>query len=184
MSVIYLQFKSEFEARPGAKVHLSDIARVSPSDDEIAALEFDIPKRGRSVDAVELAARVSEVRPRARIELLGAGGIFVSRPRPRRGLSAFLIKALLVLFLFGGAAMGITFFHADVNMLDAQQALVSALGGGELTPMELAIPYSIGVFVGIGAFFLLGGKSKSPLALKLRDYRKQLEQADLGDKGE
>ena len=37
MSVIYLQFKSEFEARPGAKVHLSDIARVSPSDDEIAA---------------------------------------------------------------------------------------------------------------------------------------------------
>ncbi len=105
MSVIYLQFKSEFEARPGAKVHLSDIARVSPSDDEIAALEFDIPKRGRSVDAVELAARVSEMRPRARIELLGAGGIFVSRPRPRRGLSAFLIKALLVLFLFGGAAM-------------------------------------------------------------------------------
>ena len=83
-----------------------------------------------------------------------------------------------------GAAMGITFFHADVNMLDAQQALVSALGGGELTPVELAIPYSIGVFVGIGAFFLLGGKSKSPLALKLRDYRKQLEQADSGDKGE
>ena len=80
--------------------------------------------------------------------------------------------------------MGITFFHADVNMLDAQQALVSALGGGELAPMELAIPYSIGVFVGIGAFFLLGGKSKSPLALKLRDYRKQLEQADSGDKGE
>lgn len=184
MSVIYLQFKSEFEARPGAKVHLSDIARVSPSDDEIAALEFDIPERGRFVDAVELAARVSEVRPRVRIELLGAGGIFVSRPRLRRGLSAFLIKALLVLFLFGGAAMGITFFHADVNMLDAQQALVSALGGGELTPMELAIPYSIGVFVGIGAFFLLGGKSKSPLALKLRDYRKQLEQADSGDKGE
>ena len=80
--------------------------------------------------------------------------------------------------------MGITFFHADVNMLDAQQALVSALGGGELTPMELAIPYSIGVFVGIGTFFLLGGKSKSPLALKLHDYRKQLEQADSGDKGE
>ena len=50
--------------------------------------------------------------------------------------------------------------------------------------MELDIPYSIGVFVGIGTFFLLGGKSKSPLALKLHDYRKQLEQADSGDKGE
>ena len=184
MLVIYLQFKSEFKALPGAKVNLSDIARVSPSDEEIAALEFDIPECGRFVDAVELAARVSEVRPQARIELLGTGGIFVSRPRPRRGLSAFLIKALLILFLFGGAAMGITFFHADVNMLDAQQALVSALGGGELTPMELAIPYSIGVFVGIGAFFLLGGKSKSPLALKLREYRKQLEQTDSSGNGE
>ena len=58
-------------------------SQLATDDDEIAALEFDIPKRGRSVDAVELAARVSEVRPRARIELLGAGGIFVSRPRPR-----------------------------------------------------------------------------------------------------
>lgn len=182
MPVIYLQFKSEFEARPDAKVYLSDIARISPSDEELAALEFDIPRQGRFVDAVELASRVSELRPQARVELLGAGGIFVSRPRYMRGALALLIKALLILFLFGGAAMGITFFHADVNMLDAQQALVSALGGGELTPLELALPYSLGVFIGIGAFFLLGGKSKSPLALKLRDYRRQLEQASSSDR--
>ena len=75
MSVIYLQFKSEFEARPGAKVHLSDIARVSPSDDEIAALE-------RAGIAARHEARLC---PGCRIDFLcGHVGIEVKKNRPPR----------------------------------------------------------------------------------------------------
>lgn len=178
MQVIYIQLKSEFEAAENQQVRLLDIARISPPDKELAEIPFDIPAQGRRVDALEVIARVATLRPQARIEPVGAGDIFVSRVCRRRGIGAWLIKIALPVFLFGGAAMGITFFHADVNMLDAQNAILGMFGGGEAEPLELAIPYSIGVFVGVGAFLLLGGRAKSPLALKLRDYRKQLEQSD------
>lgn len=178
VDVIYIQFLPECEVDMRAQVRLSDMARMTPRDAELESLEFDIPCAGRRVDAVEVAARISRLRPGARMELLGGGEVFVSRRDHRRGLLAWALKAGLTLLLFGGAALGMTFFHADVNMLEAQSAICAMFGGGDAEPLALAIPYSLGVLAGVGGFFLLGGRRKSPLALKLQSYRKQLEQAD------
>ena len=178
MSVIFIQFLPECEVGAQAEVCLRDVAHMAPRDAELEALELDVPAAGRRVDAVELAERIGRLRPQARIEVLGSGEIFVSRRDHRRGPLAWALKVVLVLLLFGGAALGMTFFHADVNMLEAQRAICAMLGGGEATPLELAAPYALGVLAGVGGFFLLGGRSKSPLALKLQGYRKQLEQAD------
>lgn len=177
MEVIYLQFRPECEVGAGEPVRLDDMAHLSPPDAELKALEFDVPRAGRRVDAVELAARVAELRPGARVEVLGSGEVFVSRRDHRRGPLAWALKVLMVALLFCGAALGMTFFHADVNMQEAQQTLYSMAGGAQASALELAVPYALGVFVGVGAFFLLGGREKSPLALKLQDYRKQLEQS-------
>lgn len=176
--VIYIQFLPECEVGAQSKVRLGEMVHMSPRDQELEALEMDIPASGRRVDAVEVAARIGGLRPQAHIELLGSGEVFVSRRDHRRGPLAWVMKVGLILLLFGGAALGMTFFHADVNMLDAQRAICSMFGGGEATPLQLATPYSLGVLAGVGGFFLLGGRGKSPLALKLQGYRKQLEQAD------
>lgn len=178
MEVIYMQFMPECEVNAGVPVRLGDMVHMVPADEELAALTFDVPSGGRRIDAVELAARVAQLRPEAQIEVLGGGDVFVSRRDHRRGPLAWILKICLILLLFGGAALGITFFHADVNMLEAQQTLCGMFGAKDMSALELAWPYSIGLFMGVGAFFLLGGRNKSPLALKLQDYRKQLEQAD------
>lgn len=183
MEIIYLQFRPECEMGADDPVRLCDLARMSPPDAGLEALKFDVPRAGRRVDAVELAARVTQERPGAQVEVLGDGEVFVSRRNHRRGPIGWLLGALMTIFLFFGAALGITFFHADVNMRDAQQALYTMAGGAQADALELAVPYALGVFAGVGAFFLLGGRQKSPLALKLQDYRKQLEQSGANGDG-
>lgn len=178
--MIYLQFKPACEVGERQVVRLGYMARVSPNDAELEALAIDVPARGRQVDALEVIERIEQLRPGERVHVLGAGGVFVSRRAHRRGPLAWAMKVVLILLLFGGAAMGMTFFHADVNMLEAQRALCEMVGGGG-SALDMAVPYAIGVFAGVGAFMLLGGRARSPLALKLRQYRQQLEQADAGE---
>ena len=184
MEVIYLQLRPGCELGADARVRLSDLARISPPDAALEALEFDAPRDGRRVDALEVAERIMQARPGARVEVLGAGEVFVSRRNHRRGPAGALLGALMAVFLFCGAALGMTFFHADVNMREAQRELCAMAGYAPEGEMELAVPYALGVFAGVGAFFLLGGRARSPLALKLQDYRKQLEQSGADREGQ
>ncbi len=96
-----------------------------------------------------------------------------SRTRPIRTAIAFLL-------LMVGSALAITWFHADVNMLDAQQSLYRMLTGREAeNPLWITIPYSVGVFFGVSLFYALLGKKRTvaPLEIKLEEYRQSAEQA-------
>lgn len=171
----YILFHARHDAGASGRIAFEAIADIYPPSADIGGIMLDIPKGGRKISAIEAAARIAEILPGEQLSFAGDGEIFVSRRTMRSGILAMIMQIALVLLLFFGSALAITFFHADVNMAQAQQTLSAMLGGGELTPLQLAIPYAIGVFVGVGAFFLLGGKKRSPLSLKLQDYRKQLE---------
>lgn len=172
-----MQFLSGFEAKAGCRVFVSDIVEMHPYVKDIADIEIQVPADGRQLSAAELAYEVAGRRPDIQPEILGSGDIFISRPAHMGGIKAILAKICLLLILFSGAAMGMAFFHADVNMNETQRAIIRAMGGAELKPLEMALPYSLGVLAGVSGFFLLGGRDKSPLAIKLKEYRSQLEKA-------
>ena len=90
-----------------------------------------------------------------------------------RAIAAFML--LLI-----GSALAITWFHADVNMLDAQQGLYRLITGKEVSNQWLiTIPYAAGVFFGVALFYALLGRkgTTSPLDIKLAEYQQSAEQA-------
>jgi hypothetical protein len=86
---------------------------------------------------------------------------------------------LAFLLLMAGSALAITWFHADVNMMDAQQALFRFITGHQAENEWLITgPYAAGVFFGVSLFYALLGKRRSvaPLEIKLEEYRQAAEQ--------
>ena len=63
-------------------------------------------------------------------------------------------------------------------MEKAQQTFVRRLSGREAdNPVTIAVPYALGVTIGVGGYYALIGKRKtvSPLDIKLNEYRTKAE---------
>ena len=70
------------------------------------------------------------------------------------GLIEFLKVALVTLILFFGAALGIMYFHEDVNMSKALEKLYFTFTGEhKKNPLIMNISYSIGLGIGVILFF-------------------------------
>ena len=66
----------------------------------------------------------------------------------------FLKVGFVTVVLFFGAALGIMYFHEDVNMVEALEKLYFTFTGeNKKNPLIMNIPYSIGLGVGMIVFF-------------------------------
>ena len=127
-------------------------------------------------------AVVQAVSPRCpQVQLLGPDHCFVHVvPADKRNRTHIIRTILAFLLLLVGSALAIGWFHADVNMIEAQQGLFRMITGKEADNQWLIIiPYAIGVFFGVALFYALLGRkgTVSPLEIKLEDYRKSAEGA-------
>lgn len=94
------------------------------------------------------------------------------RTRWLRTLAAFLI-------LLMGGAMGLSWFHSDVDMPGAQLLVYRTLTGQEVQDERLiTIPYCIGVALGAAVFYALPAKNTASLLdVQLEEYRSGVEKA-------
>ena len=113
------------------------------------------------------------------VTLLGPPECYVHVVPENKRNRTHLIRAMLAFVLLTlGSALVITWFHADVNMLDAQQSMFRLITGREAENIwMITIPYAAGVFFGVALFYALLGRkgTTSPLAIKLEEYRKSAE---------
>ena len=180
--MLYLQLKARATAKPGEQLLVRHVADALDSEGEKV---MDLPVECTAKEGVwrlPAIAVVKSVMPICPdIQMLGPSECFVhilpenkrNRSRPIRTVFAFLI-------LLMGSALAITWFHADVNMLDAQQALFRFVTGHQAENEWLITgPYAAGVFFGVSLFYALLGKRRSiaPLEIKLEEYRQSAEQA-------
>ena len=90
-------------------------------------------------------------------------------------------RQLLVLpgLLLGGA-LGLCWFHADVDMPRAQFAVYEAITGQEVSDARLiTVPYAVGVALGVAVFYALPSrKATTPLEVKLTEYQEDLEKTE------
>lgn len=101
-------------------------------------------------------------------------------PRNKQNKVHLFRSVLAFILLMIGSMLAISWFHADVNMMDAQKNLYHIITGKEVkNTLLLSFPYAVGVFFGVSLFYALLGKkgAVSPLDIKLSEYHTTSEKA-------
>ena len=180
--MLYVQIKNRVAVSPGEQLKVHHVADARDTDGQnVMDLPVECPKNPGvwRLPAIAVVKAVEPVCPQ--VTVMGPDECFVhivpdskrNRTRPLRTVIAFLLLMI-------GSALAITWFHADVNMLDAQQSIYRLVTGHDAENIWLiSIPYSIGVFFGVALFYALIGKKRTtkPLEIKLEEYRQSAEQA-------
>ena len=180
--MLYLQLKARATVRPGETLLVRHVADALDSGGEKV---MDLPVECVTKEGVwrlpAMAVVKSVVKVCPEVTVLGPPECFLHiLPEEKRNQARPLRTAFAFLVLLVGSALAITWFHADVNMLDAQQSLFRFITGHQAeTPWLITGPYAAGVFFGVSLFYALLGKRRSvaPLEIKLEEYRHAAEQA-------
>lgn len=185
--MIYLRVKPRVMAAEGRTLRLCEVAdwlgdaRLRLDDMPVALPE----KEGIwTIDALALIEQIQSRLPEETVYVLGDGTGWLHRQsaggrcrRDEHGVAYALRAAAACVLLAVGGALAIAWFHTDVNMAGAQRALFTAVAGEEAShPLLLALPYALGVGFGVATYYaLVGRRTVSPLAVKLREYRESIE---------
>ena len=180
--MVYVQLKERVNLEPGTAVRVHHVADVlQPDDKNWMDLPVPCPQTAGvwKLPAMAVIQALSDVC--SEITMLGPPECFVHViPRSKRNVGHTLRAAMAFIFLLIGSALAITWFHADVNMLDAQQSLYRLICGHDAPNQRfITIHYAIGVFFGVALFYALLGRrgTVSPLEIKLEEYRQTTEKA-------
>ena len=182
MHLLYLQLKKRATIAPGEQLFVHHVAdALDTGGTDVMNLPVDCPKTP-GVWRLPAMAVIQAVSSACRqVEFIGPSECFIHIIPPSKRNRTHIFRTILAfLLLMIGSALAITWFHADVNMIEAQRGLYRLITGKDVDNMWLiTIPYAIGVFIGVALFYSLLGKKHtvSPLEIKLEDYRQSAEEA-------
>lgn len=180
--MIYVQLHSSVKIEMGQPLRLGTAARLIAPD---GAGEIVLPCPEQQgiwkLDAIHVTRALQESYPEEAITLMGADLCYVHRVKaPHRDVTRPLRTAAAFLILCLGGALGLCWFHADVDMPRAQSAVYEALTGREPADTRLiTIPYAVGVALGVAVFYALPArKATTPLEVKLTEYHEDMEKTE------
>lgn len=180
--MICIQLQNRAKVEMGQQLHLGAAAKLlAPSGAEQLTLPCPQEQGVWKLEAVQVMEILQKTYPREEITLLGADICYVHRVKaphrdPTRPLRTFAAMCILCL----GGALGLAWFHADVDMPRAQAAVYEALTGREPSDERLiTIPYAVGVALGVSVFYALPSrKATTPLEVKLTEYQEDMEKTE------
>ena len=180
--MIYVQLQNRAKVEMGQPLHLGAAARIiGPKGAEKLPLPCPDQEGVWKLEAILVTKTLQQKYPQEAITLLGADICYVHRVKePRRDVMKPLRTAAAFLILCLGGALGLCWFHADVNMPEAQYALYEAVTGKEVAdPRLITIPYAVGVALGVAVFYALPShKATTPLEVKLTEYQEDMEKTE------
>lgn len=137
------------------------------------------------INPVYVANKLMQKFPNVDFDFLGASDILIEiKSKEKVNKIIEVIKVAFVsITLFFGAALGIMYFHEDVNMINAMEKLYFTFTGRkEENPLLMTIPYSIGLGFGMITFFSRVKSSSKrrrmepgPMDIELYQYNKSME---------
>ena len=166
--MIYVQLRARVKLAQGETLHVADAANVLGSEKAGHCSLFCPTSPGvYTLDAIAVAKALKKVFPQEDISLIGAEVCYVHRIKARG-----MLHAALLILLFG-SALGLTWFHADVNMPQAQADVYAAITGTPPDDVRLiTIPYCVGVALGVCVFYAIPFPNQTtPLEVKLTEYQ-------------
>ena len=133
------------------------------------------------VTPIHLTQALQQAFPGEEITFLGAPVCYVHRIRSHvRDPFRLLRTAAAFLILFVGSALGLAWFHSDVDMPRAQLMVYQLVTGQEAEdPRRITIPYVVGVAAGVAIFYALpSGSLSTPMEVKLSAYLSSMEETE------
>lgn len=183
--MIYIQLTERVTLAQGQPLLLRDAARLI-GPDALAALPLPCPSRPGvwKLLAIHVTQAVHTAWPGEDVTLLGADVCYVHREAAqRRDLTRPLRTAAALLILCLGSALGLAWFHADVDMPRAQLAVFEALTGTAPRDERLiTVPYALGVALGVAVFYALPARSATtPLEIRAAACLADMERQEAQD---
>lgn len=166
----------------GETLRLGDVARTT-APPEAARLPLPCPGEEGvwKLSALSCAAALQNAYPQETISMLGAETCYVHRVHTARPDHwKWLRTAAAFIILLMGSALGLSWFHSDVDMPAAQMLVYRFLTGQEVSnPLLITVPYCIGVALGVAVFYALPSrKATTPLEVKLTEYQEDMEKTE------
>lgn len=177
--MLYVQMKERLTVKPHTVLKAEDLADIlGEKAREAGKVTLDISVT-EGIWRIPATALIQALLPIEKdIAVLGADETFVHVTAEKANAVHSARAVLAFLILFFGSALAIAWFHADVGMEDAQRQFVYLLSGREVEkPLFMALPYALGVALGVGGYYALLSKrdTVSPLDIKLSEYRSKAE---------
>ena len=180
--MIYVQLNNRAKVTMGQPLRLGDAAKlIAPEGAQALPLPCPEKEGVWKLLALDVTKALRQAYPQEAVTLMGADVCYVHRVmekkrdllRPLRTAAAFLILCL-------GGALGLAWFHSDVDMPHAQAAVYEALTGQAPQDLRLiTIPYAIGVALGVSVFYALPSRTATtPLEVKLTEYQEDMEKTE------
>ena len=170
-------------------VYLKDVGEVWIPGQTAGELEhsivFQIPEETEKtylLSVLEVIKAITQKMPDATVTNLGEMDILVQyQPKAKKENHSWLyIKVAFVsLLLLAGASTSIMSFHSDAQMPQVFQTYYKIFFGKSVEmPLLLAVPYSIGLGVGIILFFnhfskIYVTKDPTPIEIEMTTYEKE-----------
>lgn len=180
--MIYVQMKNRVKLEIGQPLQLGQAAQLIGPE---AAAKLPLPCPDRQgiwkLTALQVAQALRAYCPEETVTFLGSDVCYIHRVKAlHRDLTRPLRTAAAFLILLLGGALGLCWFHADVDMPRAQLAVYEALTGkAPADPRLITWPYAAGVALGVAVFYALPSrKATTPLEVKLTEYQEDMEKTE------
>ena len=180
--MIYCQLRNRAKIGRGQRLHLRDVATLI-APEAAQAIELRCPNEPGvwKLDAIAVARALQGAYPHESLTMLGADTCYVHRiDAPGRDPWRWMRTTAALAILMLGSALGLAWFHSDVDMPAAQLAVYETLTGEAPEDSRvITVPYCIGVALGVAVFYALPSRrATTPLDVKLSTYQEDMEQTE------
>ena len=177
--MIYCQLRNRAKIHRGQPLRLGDVGSlIAPEGTEKLALACPDQEGVWKLEAIAVARALEKAYPDESVTLLGPDVCYIHRiEAPHRDPWRWMRTAAAFAILLLGSALGLAWFHSDVDMPAAQLAVYETLTGQQPSNSRvITVPYCIGVALGVAVFYALPSrKATTPLEVKLTAYQEDME---------
>lgn len=163
--------ESRYTTEPNSSIYLTDVAEIYCNNENIQKyLEGLIIYKAKKnemcdfVSAIDIINRIENEKNNVNVNILGKPEILieVKGGDSKNTFLKYLKVMVICITLFLGAGLAIINFHIDVNMKQSMESIYYMVTGIKSdNPLILLIPYSLGIGIGMIAFFSSAFSNKS-----------------------
>lgn len=187
----YIKLESRYTVEPNNNIYLTDVAEIYCNNpilqkflESLKIYKSKNEEIYEFISAIDILSKIENKKDNVDVAMMGEPEVLIEVKKPEERSKIFeYFKVLIVcLVLFFGAGLAIIYFHEDVNMQKCMEKIFYVITGEyEKNPLIILVPYSLGIGLGMGAFFspIFSVKSKrkepGPLEVEMDQYNKEVD---------